>query len=349
VASESTHEIFWKKHRIDRQAIASLTDADIDRIEAIAQGRIDSPHRVRALDVVVAARGVAAVDTLIETADEESLDPALRAAAVIQLGRVGGPEAERALIELAGQAQEPSIRLRTAQALAKTANPDALSAFDALVEDESPLIRRRARFARSVLAYRHGIAGFELAAPAEADLLPPPNGDVVDVRMKPASRRAAVAALADVERDSYGVLLTQDAAYAIECASTKMLLALDRSIEDAIAAAHDHPRLLGVVAEHAPEAGSYSVRWLVFSTPAERAPWLSLHRQSGEQVLYGPMDVEHGSARFELSAVATVGNPAVSVAGVFTNGRLSLSGVSATSVGVAKRSGQDHSRRRNAG
>ena len=323
----AVEEIFSNKHGLKRRAVASLSEADLEHVEAIARGRIGSPNRVGALEILAIAHGEKAAGTFAETAADESLDPALRAVAVIQLGRVGGPEAERALIELAGNARDASVRLRTAHALAKTASPDALSAFDALVDDENPLVRRRATFARSVLAYRHGIGGFELPVPEEADLLPPPKDEVVRVRSKPAPRDEAGAALADMQRDSYGARLAEDQAYAIDCGSTRMLLVLDASAGDADA--RDRPLFLGLVAERLPEDGSYSVRWLAFSTPADPALRLSLNRQSGEQVLDGEVHVERGSARFELSAVATVGNTAVKVTGEFADGRVSLSGVSA--------------------
>jgi hypothetical protein len=336
MTSERTDEIFWSKHRLDDRLVAALTDEEIERIEAIAQGRVDSPNRVRALDVLAAARGAEAVGALTDTARDESLDSTLRSAAVIHLGRIGGPQAEKVLIGLARETRDPSVRMRVAQALAKTGSPDALTAFDALVEDEEPRVRRRAAFARSVLAYRHGIAGFELPAPAYGDLIAFPHSHGLPVRSERAPLEEAARALHDLRRDSYGLQLARDDAYAIDCGPTRMLLALEaHTLQTASSAFGDRPRLLGLVAERSPEDGSYSVKWLVFSTPAEGGARLAVHRQTGEQVLYGSVDGGSGSGRFELRSVAAIGNPAATVAGEFGDGRFSLSGTSAASVGVA--------------
>lgn len=336
MTSERIDEVFWSKHRLDDRAVAALTDDEVGQIEAIVEGRVESENRARAFDVLAAARGAAAVGPLTIAARDDSLDPAVRAAAVGHLGRIGGPDAEGVLIGLAADTKDPSLRMRIASALAKAGGPDAMRALDGLVDDPESRVRQRAAFARSVLAYRHGIAGYELPVPADDDLTPYPQLDGLTVRSERAILQEAAAVLDDLRHDSYGLQLSRDSIHAIDCGPTRMFLALDEAGAKAVLSARDdRPRLLGVVAQQSPEDGSHDVKWLVFSTPAKGETHVSVHRQTGEQVLFGTASGKSGSAKFEFRSVAAVGNPSATVAGDIQDGRLSLSGMSATTVGIA--------------
>jgi HEAT repeat protein len=342
MATDATDEIFWGKHRLDERAVAALSQDEIARVEEIARGRVASDFRVKALEVLAAARGAEAVGALVDTALDGSLDSALRAAAVVQLGRKGGAEAEGALVRLVEGEEDVSVRLRAAQALAKIGSPEALKPLGALADAADPSVARRAAFARSVLAYRQGLAGFELPRPGNDDLVPPPQHEVAAVESAPASLHEAAAALDDLRQDSYGLRLVREQSYAVDCGLVRLLLALDAdAVRDMSASAEPRPRLLGLVAERSPEDGSFSVRWLVFSTPAERGLDLAVHRQTGEHVLFGPAVPSRGVVRFELGAVAAVGNPAVQVSGELRRGRLTLAGTSAATVGIGGSRGKN--------
>ena len=336
MTEERIDEVFWSKHGLDDRAVGTLTDEEVARIEAIVRGRVESPDRVRAFDVLAAARGVGALGALSEAARDESLDPAVRAAAIGHLGRIGGRDAEGILAGLLSETKESSLRMRVALALAKAGGPDVLPAFEKFVDESEPHVRRRAEFARSVLAYRHGIAGYELPTPSFEDLTPYPQEDGFTVRSERASLQEAATALADLGRDSYGLQLARDNIHGIDCGPTRMVLALDEVAAKAMLSTRDdRPRILGIVGQQSPEDGSYSVKWLVFSTPDKEETQVSVHRQTGEPVLFGSAGGKRGTARFALSAVVAVGNPSATVEGDFEGGRLSLAGMSAATVGAA--------------
>jgi hypothetical protein len=336
MTSERIDEVFWSKHRLDDRAVAALSPEEVARIESIVRGRQENPNRVRAFDVLAAARGEAAVGALADAARDDSADPSVRAAAVGHLGRIGGQDAEGILLGLIGEARDPGLRIRVAQALAKAGTPDALPAFDELIAGSEPRVRQRAEFARSVLAYRHGVGGYELPLPSDDDLTPYPQLDGLPVRSSRASLQEVAAALSDLRRDGYGLELARDAVHGIDCGESRLVLAMDEVASKAFLSARDsRPRLLGLIAQQSPEDGSYATRWLVFTTPAKGETRLSVHRQTGEQVLFGSAVGSRSEARFHLSSVVAVGNPSATVEGDFQGGRLSLAGMSATTVGVA--------------
>ncbi len=165
-------EIFHDKHHVSRVILDSLTPEDLIRVRGVALDR-NSPNRIRALHILVAAgfpQTAPVLEKILQNADE---DVGARAAAAGQLGYLGGTEAQPILIEALTRTREPSVQVEIAGSLAKIGAPDSLEALGRLVENSEGGTRLQADFARSVIACRHGIKGFNPPVPAETDILRP--------------------------------------------------------------------------------------------------------------------------------------------------------------------------------
>ena len=102
-------------------------------------------------------------------ADRQEL-PRFRHMAVTGLLELGGVGAERALLESVRNADELTAA-PLALALGRIGSPDAETAISGLRSRALPAQRSQVEFAMSLLAYRHNLAGGEVAVPAADSLL----------------------------------------------------------------------------------------------------------------------------------------------------------------------------------
>lgn len=132
---------------------------------ALAAGRGPLPGRVAAVKELgrrTAPGGRRVLGTLLR-------DPAapapLRSAAAIALGRDPMPE-NRAALEAALAAEDPALLRHAATALGRIGGPEALAALRAVAVPKDPAAQRALGFARSLIAYRHGLREDWIKPPA---------------------------------------------------------------------------------------------------------------------------------------------------------------------------------------
>jgi hypothetical protein len=333
-------EILHDEHGIDPRVLQALTPDDLQRLGTAALDR-EEQHRVRALDALVTAGAPEAGDILARILRARREDAAIRAAAAAQLGRMPGAETERVLLKVLPTATEPTLRIEIAAALAKIGGPESVDALGKLVEASDGATRRQAGFARSLIAYRHGIAGFELPAPQADEILELDRERAIPFTISRAPLRETVIAFASIAQVTYGVRLSRELAYSIECGPERMLLAFDAELfgQDVTKAARARPLLIGLLAQWAPADGTYSVRWLVLSAPEDRSRvQLSVHRPSGIRVLFGSAQLEGTSARFELRSVRGPGAVAVDIRGRLERTRVRFDEALSAEVRIARES-----------
>lgn len=314
--SERLLDVFHARHRVPREVLRRLEPGDLDEIEASVLGETHRSFRIRAMDVLVAARGAGATKALAQVLADDREDVSLRAAAAAQLGRAG-PSAETPLLSALQEGREPTILVAVAGALAKVGSAAALEALSA-VADRDDAVGRQARFAATVIAFREHRPGYEPPSVADSDVLPVPEQDLSRLRQRRLRHDEVRAALDDLRQDSFGVQLAEEEAFSIECAQERFIVVLD-----ADSAVREQPTLSGLVAHRSYETGTYSVSWLVLAWPGDDgATRVAVHRPSGQQVLAGTARFEGDQATFDLLSVRGRGNLAVEVHGSLEKGRI---------------------------
>ena len=142
----------------------------------------------------------------------------------------------------------------------------------------------------------------------------------------PAPLRETAIAFSFLEHESYGVRLTRDFAFFINCGPEQMLLALDQHwLEGGVAAIGTRPLLLGVVGQRAQVDGSYSAAWLLLSWPQDATRvCLAVHRPSGPQVLFGSVAINSNGLGFGLRSVRTPGAVPIELEGRIAGSKLEV-------------------------
>ncbi len=333
------HEILQDKHRPHRAVLEALTVADVEDLQRAALER-GGAYRVKAMDMLVAAHAPGAPGVLQDILRAPDEQPDVRAAAAYQLGRVRGPEAQQALIDAIGGIREPAIHIEIARALSMIGSPEAIEPLGRLAENSEGAVREQALFARSVIAYRHRIAGYELPVPDPEQVIRLERRGARRFSFSPAPIREVAVAFASLADETFGVRPMRELAFSIDCGGEHMLLALDEGLlrEPLEEVLPTGPALLGIVARREPIEGSYAVNWLVFAWPSEGARInLAVHRPSGRQMFFGSAETVRGGGTFELRALHGPGVYAVAVEGRFTRSSVELTEALTTDTATARR------------
>lgn len=313
--SETLQDVLNAKHRVSVEVVRRLSADDLQRLEASVRGEADRSIRPRAMDVLVAARGAGAMRVLADVLDDGDEDVTVRASAAFQLGRTG-PSGEDALVSAVGTARDPVILIAAASALGKVGSGTALDALADLTDRDDP-VGRQARLAAALIAIRGQREGFSPPG-AGVEPLPLPDEKRVPLAQRALRDDEARAAFEDLRQDAYGVDLAQERAFRLDCGPGRFLVALDRE-----PVSTGRPTLAGLVARRSEEDGTFSVSWLVLSSPAKDGSLqIGVYRPSGHQVLAGSARVADRESTFELHSVRGRGNLPVEVTGTVVGGQV---------------------------
>lgn len=314
--SDLLHEVFSAEHRAPREVIARLDATALRELEATVRGEAHHQFRVRAMGALVDARGPGATAALRQVLSKRDEDPAVRAAAAFQLGRAG-PPAEAALVSAIRGRPQATVAIAAASALAKVGSPAAIDAL-ARLADRKDAAGQQARFAATVIAFRHHLKGHEPPAPGRAKLLELPRRGRAPVSSRALEGAELDAAFADLRYDTYGIQLVASHALRLDCGPARYLIALNPDL-----AGLDVPNVAAIVALRAETDQSYSVSRLVLSWPARGGTVnVAVYRPAGQQALVGTASIRGPRATFRLQSVEGRGNPPIDLRGTVESGRL---------------------------
>jgi hypothetical protein len=312
-------EIFSRSHKLDRSSLEALEQRDFQGLRSMTLGEKGSPNRIRAMEALVITGAPEAPEVLDTVVRDTSADAYLRASAATQLGRVDQPEAEGILLNQLPTVTESLVQMSIVKALTRVGSVASLDALARLArEDPDPAVRRQASFSCSVVAYRNGLSGYELPVPTASEILKLDPSSALTVTFGRASAEETQATLASLGDDTYGLTLSNEEGYRIECGTLRMLLCLNADLAQRgiTALTEKGTMLLGLVAQRSSIDGSFSTRLLAFAWTATQGHFnLAVYRTDGQQLLFGSGVVDDGGATFDLNAVGGTGSKAVLLRG----------------------------------
>jgi len=315
---EMLFALFDSKHGLDRQIVARLEQADQEQVREMVLGRVPSPDRGRAMDILVVAGWPGAAEVLgrvLLNPEEEDL---LRASAASYLGRLGGRAAEDVLLESLTTPMQTLVRVKLAGALGRAGTRRSMGALQELANRDEEPVRRSARLGLSVVAYREGQRGFDLPVPEPEEMLDLDPGKALPFSVRPTHLDELGRAREWVSRSPYGIRLAEWPLYLIEFGELCQLFALDaRALESNLAALlAERPLLLGAIATYSAEDESYATQWLLLTWPAEGGRFhMAVYDTAGTPVLYSFGITDSRVAEFMLRAVQGSGNAPISLQG----------------------------------
>jgi hypothetical protein len=253
---------------------------------------------------------------LAEIVTDRQRPAELRTAAAVALGRHPSPTGERALIDVVAD-PDPAVVRRAAEALGRTAGPEALERLETVTPPDGPA-RRSVEFARTLLSYRHGLDRHRLRQPQERSLLTADPRQATEVQ--PTALRPATTApiLADAEKAVPALPFSDRGAVRFVCGDHEFVILITREIAnlDGLLALTRRTAVVGAVLEHSPITGRYFLAEYLLTDPASRGERARLFgvRPDGTVVHVGTLEP---TGSFELRATDTRYSPPVSISGEY--------------------------------
>ncbi|MEU9497233.1 hypothetical protein [Streptomyces sp. NPDC048196] len=326
-------QLLASKDGADPALLAALDAGDLADVLGRALAAEDE-DRVRALGVLslidpspLGALSQAVGQVLAEPApDPFTVAAALDRATV--MGRDAVPFAQAAALS-----DDPVIALAAWRTLQQVALSDSLSALAQMAPPPGDPVGDQAAFALSVIAYRAGLAGFELTAPEDTGIvaIPADENDVFFINTSAPTAEDVTLLGRMSAGELYMVRPEQQGMLAIECGDERMLLCIDSDIQMGMPDTFlQGPSLAGVVTTLAPLGTDYSVRYLVLTWPDGTGGFhVLLCQPDGVQVYYGHAhsdEITEGTATFGLFAVDRPGACPVSLTPSVTANGVTLGG-----------------------
>jgi hypothetical protein len=244
----------------------------------------------------------------------------IRRLAAAILGRINTPEAEKILIR-SSQVRDSNILASVVTALGRIGGETALKA---VVEAQGYAIEPAsslARFAAALISYRLGLEGNDLPVPRGDEYMERASGATHPVEITHAEEGEARACLQSLAMEPFGVEFSNQNLYQVRCERNSLMLLLNRDFtgQDAIRKLQERKALFGVVARKNPTMDSYSISFLVLTSPSGQAHsnHIWINRSTGEPAFHGTAQLIRDKAEFEISTLAGPGAFSVRFEGTF--------------------------------
>ena len=244
---------------------------------------------------------------LRQTLEQIVADPArpaeLRTIATVGLSDLRDGRSTPALLS-AARSGDASLARRAFEALGRVGTAQTLAELKTIKAPAGPA-RRSLAFARSLIAYRHGLSGQKLALPRKAVVTPI---DASRAQRLPVARMAArpwAALKPALDGADVSLAPTDRPPLEMLCGRERWLLLPHPALDGAQAAmALKRPIVAAVLMKHSPTLGSWFVAEYVFAHPAKgQVAALFGVRPTGTLVHSGRIVAEGAALRLELQAL----------------------------------------------
>jgi hypothetical protein len=262
-------------------------------------------------------------DVLLEVVRDKQEPPRFRHMAALGLYRIGGSRAREALTA-AADAADKSSAATVAMGLGRIGTAGHLRVVERLERIAPAFARDRVRFAETLLAYRHGLAGHDVKAPTGAALQELGRRKAQPINSRLARKDESASALEALEEEPLDIDLTTDRALRIDCEPNTFVWLWTRVTaaggfaplagKNAVAGALFRKRLF---------QKGYALSAIGLSTPMPGGMRLTLHRPESGAISYVGTVLADGS--LELKARSRPG-----VAPVAVKARVDAGGVEVT-------------------
>jgi hypothetical protein len=234
-----------------------------------------------------------------------ALDPRVRRATAVTLGRLGSDDARQHLRGALAVEGEGRVLAAVGTALGLAGDEqDVPALLSAAAHTEDPLAERRLRFAAGLIAHRLGLAEPEIDLPPPTRRLSEPGGETVRVSARAATDDERTLVVEGLDREPVGLPGPPGPVHVIECGRQPLFVALTPGIAGDLGRVNERKTLLGALLILSVEHNTTSPSSLVLSAPRNDGCEILVTRVSGELLYRGPGQFD-GAGSTPASSVPT--------------------------------------------
>jgi hypothetical protein len=227
-------------------------------------------------------------------------------------------------------------------ALACIGDESALDAILKVRERAEGLAASQAEFAASLIVHRLGLNGPDYPPPEIGDHLELKRHCARPIRVSKADEAEVELCLSSLASQPFGIEFAENSMLHARCGRNTWMIVLNKEFSDktSVVTLAKRKGFFGVVAIRDEQSRSYSVAYLILTSPAKHDQSIDvlIYRISGQLCFTGIAQVAGNGAEFSILALQRPGAVAVKIDGTFKDGRLEIvTALSTAFVQVKKR------------
>lgn len=248
------------------------------------------------------------LQAVLENNDETSI---LRYLAAINLARTNIADAQDILINNITQTDDERVLYGIVKALGQLGDSRAISALLNIKNTKKGSVSSKANFAVALISYRLGLEGNELSIPTEEEYLKM-SGDTQPIKISKASREEINKYVNSISDRQFGIQLAQEPAYEVIIGRDTNVVLLNKQYTDLENAKQLLQRrsMLGIIAYKSEEHKSYSLRYLILTSPAAQSNSnidVIITDPDGNTMFGGMLSIRDNNIKFSIRSTSQLG------------------------------------------
>ncbi len=259
--------------------------------------------------------------------DDEAEDPGLRHDAALFLARMQTEESIGILRDAAQRIRDKAALKAVIKGISRLGNEKDLILLEkAGKETGDSYLKSQAAFGSSLIAYRHGLAGYELPMPGK--MLKISDFKQLPIDVKPPAAKIVKECMDSLKQELIGIELAKDSIIQLDCFNRTSFIIQNDQLRDKKRwkAMTEQKTLYGIMASRISEHENYTGSAWIFTTPAgSKKMEILITRMTGEPLMAGKATNESADLiHFEVDGVDDTGNVAINLSGVIRSGRMEI-------------------------
>lgn len=272
---------------------------------------------------------------------DENETAEIRYLAAIYLGKIATPAATAILVENSHVCDE-HVLAGVMKALGRIGDESALEAISEVNRRTNGPAATQAEFAATLIAHRLGLKECGSTGPHARNHLDVDLHCARPFRINRADHADTELCLRSLADQPFGIEFSERSTYQVRCGRNASMILFNRDFvdESGVDGLASRKAFLGVVANRSEESRSYSIEYLILTSPIKQKNGVDilLHRTNGKLAFGGSGQVSGNCLAFSIAAVSQAGAFGVKIEGTFADGRLSMeSALAERSIQVKKR------------
>jgi|SRR5215216_764283 len=298
----------------------------VDELRGIISGKYAAISRSRAIDLLMASDARDKHKDLELLLENQAEPWTVRYLAAIYLGRINRPESKEILIKNTRIADE-KVLAGIMKSLGRIGDERSLDSILDVRRRTTGFVQSQAEFASALISYRLNLRGNDLPDPAHLSYLTIPS-DFQTMEILAAGDEEISMCLRSINNEPVGIQLAEKPAYQVRYGQSIGMVLFNQDLIN-----HEDGNMLlkkklffGVFAAKIQEHGSYSIAYLIFTSPAGQSRKINIimTRPDGKLVLGGTAELEVNYSKFSIRSISQLGMFPVLVEGNIRDNKLEI-------------------------
>jgi len=320
--SHQIKDIISIKHPLTSEFLSKLESKDLKIIRAISLGeipKISRNERINALAAIARLGGKKEGEILGQILSDHNEDTDIRAVAAVNLSFLPTEFAEPVLLKNL-DVDDDMLQFKVIKSLGRIGGENSLRELDKISDFKIEFVQKQFTFAKALISYRLGLERDDLPFVKGTDRKPGKKEDLIKLTMKQLKSEDITKSLDLLEDSTFGIDLDKNFGFELNAGRAKwnLLLNSDCVKKDILLSISEQRALIGLLGRYIEETGTYSVQYVVLTTPHNTSIDIMVVRTDGEVFYSGRANIENDIMNFSISDIERPGTAPTKVTGELT-------------------------------